>query len=88
MDDQLVEEIKAQLDADLAKAGGDVGIAFGLGLFAAFKERNWFTLEKWSILGTTLFAEDLPTYNNSHPAIVTWDIDDSAYRVSRTAHRT
>jgi hypothetical protein len=71
MDDAMANDIKAQLDLELSKLRPDVGIAFGLELFDAFKDRNWIGLNKFSVLGTGFAATLLPCYG-SHYAFPTW----------------
>ena len=78
-----IEEIKKDLDMQLTPANPYVGIAFGEKLFLEFKTRGWLSLETFGALGTTLFAIQVPAYNKTHFAFVSWDIDDLAFRVGQ-----
>lgn len=78
------EQIKAELEKQLAGASPSVGIAFGTELFNEFRKRGWFTLEVFGVLGTTLFAERLPAYNKSHFVFPSWDIQDLEFKVGKS----
>jgi hypothetical protein len=82
MDDKTVEARKAELDNELTKTGQHVGIALGLELFGAFKDRGWLTLGKFGVLGTELAATKLPAYG-SHYVFATWDLADDQFRVGK-----
>ena len=85
MDDITANAKKADLDAALGGASPNVGIAFGVGLFAEFWHRKWFTLEDFAALGGTLFLSKLPAYNKTHFVFQTWGLSDSDFQVGRNA---
>jgi hypothetical protein len=58
MDDKLVADKKARLDAELATWPADAAIKFGSALFDAFRMRGW--------IQTT---GDHPTYGDTHIAV-------------------
>lgn len=78
------ENLKAELDNELMNASDNVGIAFGTELFKEFKKREWFTLETFGVLGTTLFSEQLPTYNKTHFVFQSWGINDLEYKIGQS----
>ncbi|MGJ4882902.1 hypothetical protein [Bradyrhizobium sp. HKCCYLRH3097] len=80
MDDELATKVKEQLDAQLANAAPNVGIAFGLDLFDAFRDRKWITLNTFGALGTSFGATKLPAYG-SHYAFPTWDLPENEFKV-------
>lgn len=75
------EAIKAELDRQLVGTPPNVGIAFGVELFDEFRKRSWFTLENFSVLGTSSFSEKLPAYKRSHFVFPSWDLDDLEFKV-------
>jgi len=77
------ETIKAELDKQLKDAPLNVGIVFGTELFNEFRKRNWFTLEEFGVLGTTLFAMRLPAYEKTHFVFSSWDIPDLKFKVGK-----
>lgn len=81
MDDQVASAAKARLDDQLKTVGPNVGIAFGLDLFDAFRSRGWIKLETGSILGTGFMAIKLPAYGKTHYAFSTWDIPEDGFFV-------
>jgi hypothetical protein len=85
MDDILATTKKAELDAALATVGRDVGILFGVGLFEAFRVRNWITVEYSSAVGSTLFGDKVPAYDRSHFVFPTWNIPDFEFRIGKNA---
>ena len=85
MTDQEVMAAKAELDAALGVAGDNVGIAFGIDLFEAFKSRQWFTLETFSALGIGAFPMKLPAYDKSHFVFPSWDVDAGTFQVGTNA---
>lgn len=80
MDDALVTKIKERLDNELTKLGPNVGIAFGLELFDAFRDRGWITLQTFGVLGTSFGATKLPAYG-SHFAFPTWDLPETEFKI-------
>lgn len=78
------EEIKAELDKELQNTSGNVGIAFGTELFNEFKKRQWFTLETFGALGTTIFSEQLPAYNKTHFVFRSWGINDLEFKIGQS----
>lgn len=78
------ENLKAALDKELQNTSDNVGIAFGTELFNEFKNRGWFTLETFSVLGTTLFSEQLPAYNKTHFVFSSWGINDLEFKVGQS----
>ena len=84
MTDEETNAIKAALDAKLAKAGPNVGIAFGVRLFDAFLDRKWFGLGEFSVLGTGILPARSPVYKK-HYAFKTFDIPDTEFRIGRHA---
>lgn len=74
---------RSLFDEELALVDVNVEIAFGEELFLEFKRRNWLTLENFSVLGTTLFAIQLPAYNKTHFSFSSWDIGSLEFRVGR-----
>jgi hypothetical protein len=85
MDDATISAKRDSLDQALETAGPNVGIAFGLDLFKAFRERGWLTLETFGASGTTLFAERLPAYQQTHYVFATWDLGDWDFKVGSHA---
>jgi hypothetical protein len=85
MDDILATAKKVELDAALATVGRDVGILFGVGLFEAFRVRNWITVEYFTAVGTTHFGDKVPAYERTHFAFPTWNIPDLEFRVGKNA---
>lgn len=79
--------IRADLDVQLHNLSPNVGIAFGSELFNEFRNRGWFTLEKFGVLGTTLFTDQLllPAYQRSHCVFLSWAIDDLKFQVGGSA---
>jgi len=71
------------LDKELASAAPNTGIAFGDELFTEFRKRGWLTLEKFGVLGTSLFAIDVPAYNKSHFDFQSWSIGNLEYQVGK-----
>lgn len=84
MDDAIANAIKERLDKDLAKAGPNVGIAFGLDLFNAFRDRQWIDLKTFGVLGTNFGSTKLPAYG-AHFALDTWDLGEHEYKVGTDA---
>ena len=84
MDDAIANDIKSQIDQELLKVGPEVGIAFGLDLFDAFKDRKWIGLNTFSVLGTGFAATKLPCYG-SHYAFPTWGLPEKGYKVGSDA---
>jgi hypothetical protein len=78
------EIIKTELDMQLEDAPANVGIAFGTEIFNEFRKRNWITLEKFGVLGTTLFAQKLPAYKKTHFIFSSWDIPDFEFKVGKS----
>ena len=76
-----IEAIKGDLDKLITPNSPNVGIAFGEELFSEFKSRGWLTLESFGALGTTLFAIQVPAYQKTHFAFVSWHIAALAFKV-------
>lgn len=76
--------IKAELDKQLAGASPSAGIAFGTELFNEFRKRGWFTLEVFSVLGTSLFPDRVPAYNKTHFVFPSWGIQDVEFKVGKS----
>jgi hypothetical protein len=83
VNDETAEGIRNELDAALASAPDTVGIAFGIELFDEFRRRDWFTLETFGALGTSLFAEQLPAYRHTHFVFPTWGVPNREFRVGQ-----
>jgi hypothetical protein len=81
MDEAEAVRIKNQLDAELLRAGPNVGIAFGIELFEEFDERRWLTLETFGAFA--LFPARMPAYARTHCALRTWDLANREFRVGR-----
>jgi hypothetical protein len=79
-----IEAIRGELDRQLESALPIVGIMFGIELFKEFKQRGWFTLETFSVCGSTSFAEQLPAYRNTHAVYLSWGIPDLEFRVGNS----
>lgn len=75
---------KAELDKQLNNAPDNVGIAFSTALFDEFKKREWFTLETFGVLGSTLFSEQLPAYNKTHFVFPSWGINDLEFKIGKS----
>ncbi|MXS81380.1 hypothetical protein ABF86_11880 [Nitrosomonas sp. GH22] len=58
-------------------------IAFGDELFTGFRKRGWLTLGKFGVLGTSLFAINVPAYNKSHFAFQSWSIGNLEYQIGK-----
>jgi hypothetical protein len=81
MEDTTAEAVKGQLDRALSAVGRNVGIAFGVDLFDAFKSRGWIELKRFSgILGTSFGGTKLPAYG-THYAFRTWDLRENEFKV-------
>lgn len=76
--------IKAELDRQLESASPNVGIAFGTELFNEFHDRDWFTLEKFSVLGTTWFEMEVPAYKKTHFVFPSWGVLDREFNVGKS----
>lgn len=82
MDGSLLDEVKAQLDSELAQADDHVGIAFGDELFAAFAQRGWIVPKDSYALGVMRLPFQLPAYE-THYAFVHWELEPTAYLVGK-----
>lgn len=78
------EQIKVELDKQLVDASPNVGIAFGCELFNEFRDRGWFSLEFFGVLGTMSFAVRVPAYNKTHFVFPSWDIQDLEFKVGKS----
>ena len=78
------ELIKAELDKQLEGASPNVGIAFGTELFNEFRNRGWFTLEVFGVLGTMLFPERVPAYKETHFVFPSRGIQDLEFKVGKS----
>ncbi len=80
-----IENIKQDLDKQLESRPGSShpGIALGEKLFSEFRERGWFTLESFGILGTSVFATQVPAYKQNHFVFMSWDIDALAFEIGK-----
>jgi hypothetical protein len=80
-----IENIKQSLDKQLESRSKSFypGIALGEKLFSEFKERGWFTLESFGILGTSVFATQVPAYKKNHFVFISWDIDALAFEIGK-----
>jgi hypothetical protein len=80
VDDATISAQKADLDRRLAGVSPNVSIAFGPGLFAAFHQRGWFTLEKFGA-----GEPEFPAYGGTHFVFPTQDVPDLEFRVRMDA---
>ena len=78
-----IEEIKEDPEMRLTLANPNLGIAFGDKLFLEFKTRGWLRLETFGALGTTLFAIQIPAFDKTHFAFISWNNDDLAFTVGQ-----
>ncbi|QTD45553.1 hypothetical protein [Ottowia testudinis] len=76
--------LKADLDRHLSTVDANVGIAFGEELFAEFKRRDWFTLETFGLLGTSLFSIQVPAYEKTRFVFPSWDIGALEFKVGQS----
>jgi hypothetical protein len=83
MDDATAQAKRDALNTALEGAQPDVGIAFGLTLFDEFVKREWFTLETFGALGTTLLSSKVPTYDRTHYVFATSDVDEEDFKVGK-----
>lgn len=81
MNDADVVRAKADLDKALSGRAPNNAVLFGEELFKEFRDRQWFTLETFGLLGTNLFAEKVPAYAKTHYAFMTWDVPPTEFRV-------
>lgn len=72
---------KAKIDAALAGKPDNVGIAFGDEAFKAFVKAGHIQKRKFGLLGTTLMAEDLPAYGETHFAFLDWMLPPKTAKV-------
>jgi hypothetical protein len=79
-----IDTLKLELDKQLAFADANVGIAFGSELFSEFKRRDWLTLESFGSLGSSLFSTQLPAYNKTHFAFISWGIGEHTFQVGQS----
>jgi len=79
----VIENIKANLDKQLESADSNVGIAFGEDLFRIFRENQWIKLEDYGLLGTSLFSEKIPAYQQTHFAFTTWGLGKLDFKVGQ-----
>jgi hypothetical protein len=79
------DQVRTALDEQLESAGDNVGVMFGEDLFAEFKKRGWFTLETFGVLGTSLFATQVPAYKKSHFAFLSWGVGNLEFRVGQAS---
>lgn len=79
-----LEAVKASLDAQLLGRGRNVGIALGVELFKAFRERGWIRLAHAGVLGLPWKALDGPAYG-SHFAFPSFDVPEDGFRVGDDA---
>lgn len=79
-----INKIKQELDKQLESAGPNVGIAFGDYLFSEFKKHDLLTLESFGVLGTSLFLTQLPAYNKTHFAFISWGIGECEFQVGQS----
>ena len=86
MDDLMATTKKEELDRALDAAAPNVGIAFGIELYDAFRVRGWFTLERFSGLsGLTSFGQVVPAYRRTHYVFPSWGIADTEFAVGKSA---
>ena len=76
-----VVKAKFDLDAALTNLPANNAIMFGEELFQEFRNREWFTLELFGVVGTTLFGAKVPAYNKTHYVFISWDIPSMEFRV-------
>jgi hypothetical protein len=76
-----VQKAKTALDAALIGLPPNNAILFGIDLFDEFRQRGWFTLENFGILGTQFLAQELPAYDKTHFVCSTWSIPVDEFRV-------
>jgi hypothetical protein len=81
MDSSIVEDQKTALDSALDGLPADVGIAFGLALYAEFAERGWLTMEDFGSRGTGLFKGKLPAYARTHFAFPSLDAPETDFQI-------
>lgn len=83
MDEQALEAIRQQLDADLKNVDDRIGIAFGIELYIAFGKKRWLTWEKFGVSGTGAFPLDVIAYRKTHNAVANWEVPEWEYKIGR-----
>jgi hypothetical protein len=83
MDDAEALAKKMGLDAALAGIDPHVGIAFSPGLYDEFQRREWFTLEDFGAVGTSLFVCKLHAYARTHFVFSTRGLLDFDFQVGK-----
>jgi hypothetical protein len=76
-----ITALKAKIDADLAGKSDTVGIAFSHDAFMAFVQNGLIQKKTFGVLGTTLMAEKLPAYGETHFAFVDWELQPQTAKV-------
>jgi hypothetical protein len=61
-----VTSLKIKVDAALADAAPNSGIAFGLDAYNAFWKAGHISLQTFTALGTGAFPDILPAYGNNY----------------------
>jgi hypothetical protein len=76
-----INALKSIIDTDLVGKANTVGIAFEYQAFIAFAKAGHIQKRKFGVLGTTLLAEMLPAYADSHFCFVDWELSPKSAKV-------